>query len=105
MWSFMMICPSATPGSSHSSVNQQGDPNRYALHLVEACDRIARVGDIFQRLLPLFAESELLCGYPSNFNGVKLGKHRLDLSGGSKTEIHERPSAFFREFRKDFRDV
>jgi hypothetical protein len=64
-----------------------------------------RVGDIFQRLLPLFAESELLCGYPSNFNGVKLGKHRLDLSGGSKTEITSGHRHFFESSMSVLRDV
>jgi hypothetical protein len=37
---------------------------RDALHLIEACDRIAHVRGVFQRLLSLLGESELSCGYP-----------------------------------------
>src|ERR1700678_4302568 len=50
--------------------------------LIEACDRSAHVGDIFQRLLLLLGENELRCGYPRNLTGVKFGKNRLYLSGG-----------------------
>src|ERR1700683_5000936 len=101
----MMSYPSATPGNSHSSVNQQSDPDRYALHLIEACDRSAQVEDIFQRLLPLLGESELRCGDPSNLTGVKLGKYRLDLFGGSKTEITSGHWHFFESSMGVLRDV